>query len=77
MTANERVNWNFTVAENVKRVIARPFCGSHEKMVAYLGKGFSLDTNSALDWLDTEPDSKEKEILQYQVNHYKQFLDPA
>lgn len=77
LTANESLNWHFSVAENVKRVIARPFCGSHEKMVAYLGKGFSLDANAALDWLETEPDSREKEVLQYQVNRYKLFLNPA
>ena len=35
LTANQSVNWNFSIEENVKRVIARPFCGSHEKMVFF------------------------------------------
>ena len=43
LTANQSVNWNFAMEENVRRVIARPFSGSHEKMYEYFGKGFSLD----------------------------------
>jgi len=74
LTANQSVNWNFSIEENVQRVIARPFSGSHEKMVSYLGKGFSLDAKEALAWLDTEPQSKEKEILIYQIRRYTDFL---
>ncbi len=51
LTANQSVNWHFSMEDNVKRVVARPFCGSHEKMVNYLGKGFSVDTTKALAWL--------------------------
>ena len=70
LTANQSVNWNFSIEENVKRVIARPFCGSHEKMVKYLGSGFSVDVKSALSWLETEPDSIERNVLRYQINRY-------
>lgn len=75
LTANQSVNWNFSIEENVKRVIARPFCGSHEKMVKYLGSGFSIDTKSALSWLETEPDSIERNVLRYQINRYNNQLD--
>ena len=75
LTANQSVNWNFSIEENVKRVIARPFCGSHEKMVKYLGSGFSIDTKSALSWLETEPDSIERNVLRYQIDRYNNQLD--
>ncbi len=71
LTANQSVNWHFSIEENVRKVIARPFSGSHEKMAEYLGKGFSLDAEAALEWLEKEPDSREKEILQYQIMRYQ------
>ena len=61
LTANLSVNWNFSIEDNVKRVIARPFCGSHEKMLNYFGKGFELNVPAALEWLDKETNSREKE----------------
>ena len=75
LTANQSVNWHFSIEENVQRVVARPFSGSHEKMVEYLGNGFSLDTQAASVWLESEADSREKEVLQYQVNRYKHFFN--
>ena len=54
---------------------AWPFSGSHEKMMEYFGKGFSVDVNSALDWLDTEPDSMERNVLKYQIERYKGILN--
>lgn len=73
LTANQSVNWYFPVEENVKRVIARPFSGSHEKMVKYLGTGFSLDTHAALTWLTSEPDSTEKSVLAYQIEQFPKW----
>jgi hypothetical protein len=70
LTANQSVKRYNGVAENVKRVVARPFSGSHEKMQQYFGLGFSLDVSAALQWLATEPDSREKEVLQYQLERY-------
>lgn len=64
------VNWNFSMAENVKRVIARPFCGSHEKMFRYFGVGFHLDLPAVRHWLEGEEDSREKEVLLYQLKRY-------
>ena len=69
LTANQSVNWNFGIEENVKRVVARPFSGSHKKMFEYFGKGFELDSNSALKWLQAEPQSIERDVLIYQLNN--------
>ena len=74
LTANQSVNWYFPIEDNVKRVIARPFSGFHEKMVQYFGKGFSVDVENALAWLNTEPDSIERNVLKYQIERYKDFL---
>lgn len=35
LTANQSVNWHFPVDENVRRLVAGPFSGSHEKMAEY------------------------------------------
>ena len=75
LTANQSVNWHFPIEDNVKRVVARPFSGSHEKMMEYFGKGFSVDVNSALNWLNTEPDSRERNVLKYQIQRYKDILN--
>ena len=74
LTANQSVNWYFSMEDNVKRVVARPFSGSHEKMVEYLGKGFSVDTKSALVWLEQEPESMERNVLKYQIERYDDLL---
>lgn len=75
LTANQSVNWHFPMEDNVKRVIARPFCGSHERMVEYLGKGFSVDTENALAWLEQEPESLERNVLRYQIERYSNILN--
>ena len=67
LTANQSVNWRLPVEENVRRVVARPFSGSHEKMWEYFGEGFGVDARAVFEWLETEPDSKEKEVLEYQI----------
>ena len=64
------ISWR-PVEDNVKRVIARPFSGSHEKMFAYFGKGFDVDWDNFISWLHTQEDSKEKEVFLYQANFYK------
>lgn len=70
LTGNQSVNWNLPVSENVKRVIARPFSGSHEKMAGYFGKGIAVDTKKALEWLNTQEWSREREVLEYQIKRY-------
>jgi hypothetical protein len=75
LTANQSVNRNFGLEENVRRTIARPFSGSHEKMQEYFGTGFGLDIDAAKGWLDTEPDSGEKSVLQYQLEKYRALFE--
>lgn len=70
LTANQSVNWKFSIEENVRRVIARPFSGSHEKMFRYFGKSFDLDGMRALEWLLTEPKSRERDVLIHQIKRY-------
>ena len=74
LTANQSVNWRFSIEENVKRVIARPFCGSHGKMVEYFGIGFNLDIEEACQWIKQEPESRERNILEYQLRRYKNIF---
>lgn len=70
LTGNQSVNWNLPVSENVKRVVARPFSGSHERMVSYFGRSFEVDTENALKWLDAQERSQEKDVLAYQIKRY-------
>ena len=70
LTANFSYNKNFSIAENVKRVTARPFSGSHQAMYDYFGEGFKLDFEAALKWLNDEPQSLERDILVYQLKRY-------
>ncbi len=70
LTANQSVNWNFPVAENVRRVVARPFSGSFDRMYEYFGNGITFDVDLAMDWLRAEPESREKEVLIYQLTQH-------
>lgn len=74
---NQSVNWCFPIEENVKRVVARPFSGSHERMVNYLGMGFELNWENALKWLENEPESIERNVLIYQMQRYRGEPVPA
>lgn len=72
LTTNVSVNWHFSIEDNVKRVIARPFSGSHKKMFDYFGKGFDVDWDAFITWLKYQPASKEKEVFMYQAKFYKE-----
>jgi hypothetical protein len=74
LTANQSVNWKFSIEENVMRTVARPFSGSHEKMQKYFGKGFILNVDETKKWLVTEPPSREKEVLLYQLEKYRDYI---
>ena len=67
LTANKSVREQLGIEENVKRVIAKPFSGSHQKLFEYFGEGFKLNTKKALEWLNTEPPSRERDVLIYQI----------
>lgn len=71
LTANKSINRHLSIEENVKRVTARPFSGSHEKMVDYLGQGFDIDYEEVMKWIHTEPESFEKEVMAFQLERYK------
>lgn len=72
---NVSVRKNLTIEENTKRVIARPFSGSHLRMAEYFGRGFSLNIDSALQWLSIEPDTLYKQVLMYQLDKYRKFVE--
>lgn len=74
LTANQSVNWYFPIEENIRRVIARPFSGSHEQMFRYFGIGFHLNFPAARQWLEKEEVSKERDVLLYQLQRYS-FLE--
>ena len=69
LNTNPSINYRLPISENVKRVTARPFSGSHKRMFDFFGKGFSLDVEAAVAWLETEEDSFYKEVLLYQLRN--------
>ena len=69
LVGNPSINKRLPIEENVKRVVARPFSGSHSKNMDIFGKGFMLDTESVIQWLERQEDSYEKEVLRYQLAH--------
>lgn len=72
LNCNLSINRELPMEENVKRVVARPFSGSHKTMFDYFGKGFELDFKSALSWLESEPESFYKNVLIYRLNQLKE-----
>lgn len=70
LTANLSYNKNFSLAENVRKVTARPFSGAHQYMYEYFGEGFSLDWENALKWLETEQACVERNVLMFQIKRY-------
>lgn len=70
LNCNPSVNRNLPIEENVKRVVARPFSGSHKAMFEYFGEGFELNKAKALKWLEIEPESFYKKVLLFRLNEY-------
>lgn len=68
LNCNPSVNRRLSLEENIKRVVARPFSGSHKATYEYFGKGFDLNIDDALQWLNQEPDSFYKSVLLYRLN---------
>lgn len=68
LTANVSVRWQLDdISDSVRRVTARPFSGSHQDMYDYFGEGFKINYKAALEWLYTEPQSRERDVLIYQI----------
>lgn len=68
LNCNPSINRKMSIEENVQRVVARPFSGSHSKTYEYFGKGFDIDVPKALEWLKSESDSYFKQILLFKLN---------
>lgn len=73
LNCNPSIKYGLPVEENVKRVVARPFSGSHKVMYEYFGKGFDVDVSKALRLLEKEPYSFYKEVLLYQLREWERF----
>lgn len=70
LTANKSLNRYASISENVKRVIARPFSGSFDKMYEYFGNAILFYKDDAMKWLRDEPESLERDVLLYQFDKY-------
>lgn len=71
LNANPSVDRSLPISENVKRVTARPFSGSHRETFEKFGKGFDLNREYALQWLDTEEPSFYRDVLIHQIKTVK------
>lgn len=69
LNCNMSINRSLPMEENVTRVVARPFSGSHKAMYEYFGKGFEIDMPKAMQWLNKEPDSFYKDVLVYRLEN--------
>lgn len=74
LNGNRSYRPSFSIDENIKKVIALPFSGNHKKMFDYFGKGFSIEIDSAIEWLNTEPQSLYRDVLIYQLSVNKNLL---
>lgn len=74
LNGNVSINKNLSIAENTKRVIARPFSGSHRKMLDYVGVGFRLDVDAAKKWLQEQPQTFYRDVLLYQLDYTRDIL---
>lgn len=71
LNCNPSVNHKMSIEENIQRVVARPFSGSHRTTYDYFGKGFDINVSKALEWLKIESDSIFKQVLIYRLNEMK------
>ncbi len=76
LNGNRSYRSAFSIEENVKKVIALPFSGNHKMMFDYFGKGFSIDIESALEWLNAEPQSLYRDVLIYQLSVNRNLIIP-
>ena len=81
LTANQAYNRNFSMEENVKRVTAKPFCGSFQRQREYFGDGFAIDHEKALTKIESRPAGREKEALLFQIRkdmlYKKEIIEEA
>lgn len=68
LNCNLSINRDRPMEENIEKVVARPFSGSHKTTFEYFGKGFGIDVPKALEWLKGEPDGFYKRVLEFRLN---------
>lgn len=74
LNCNPSINRDRPIGENIERVTARPFSGSHKIMFEYIGKGFELDFDKALDWIKDEKESFYLNVLSYRLQEIKKIF---
>ncbi len=74
LNGNVSVNKHLSIEENTKQVIARPFSGSHRKMLDYVGVGFKLDFDGAKKWLQEQPQTFYRDVFLYQLDFNADIL---
>lgn len=71
LNGNFSIKSNLPISENVKRVVARPFGGTHKKIFEFFGKGFDLDISNAIEWVRSQRGSYTKDVLLYQLTMFE------
>lgn len=71
MTCSYSYNRNFSIQENIKRTVAKPFCGSFDKMAFYFPNKLLIDHAKAETYFSNLPSSREIDILLCNLNNYK------
>ncbi len=67
---NFSIKDNLPISENIKRVSCKPFGFGHKKLVEYFGKGFELDKDKAIKWIEKEASDRFRDLLVYQIERY-------
>lgn len=67
---NFSVKDRLPISENIKRVSCKPFGFGHKKLVEYFGKGFELDKDAAIKWIQKEASDRFRDFLVYQIEQY-------
>lgn len=74
LVGNQSVSWRLSLAENVKRTIARPFSGSFQKNMELFGIGFHLHIKNCIAEISRYPACREREILLFQLEKYQSLF---
>ena len=67
LNGNFSVKTNLSLKENMRRVICQPFGGTHEMLYQCMGKGFEIDTKSAIQFLSVQEESMSRDVLLHRI----------
>ena len=67
LNGNFSVKTNLSLKENMRRVICQPFGGPHEMLYQCMGKGFEIDTKSAIQFLSVQEESMSRDVLLHRI----------